>query len=352
MGTEYITEELPESRYDEWLRFVAASPEGSIYAVPQYLAALSRVNGGRFVLLGVRHGDELVGGVPLYEMKSRFGPYVAPRPLLYYNGVLLRRYETRYPSERTSRHLKVLEALEAAVTRRGYARLTLASPSSLTDARVFVAAGWRAVPRYTYVIKIADLGSLWHRVEQNLRRLVKRCEGEGITFHDDGDFDSFFRLHVSIMGRRRHERYLTEDAFRRFYEELRTASLCRLFDARTPGGQVVASQLVLLGPNPVCHIGAAATDEKFQRSGVSAFLRWKSFEALSALGYQAADLTDAALSPVTRFKSQLGGELEMTLLLDAPQSLVYRSVSSAKTLLARLKGSGLRGALLSVRSRR
>ena len=141
-----------------------------------------------------------------------------------------------------------------------------------------------------------DLGLLWNRIEQNLRRLVKRCERDGMRFHDDGDFDSFFRLHASIMERRKHEQYLPEPAFRGFFQELRAASLCRLFEARATGGRVIASQLVLLGPNPVCHMGAAATDEEFQRSGVSAFLRWKSFEALSALGYVAADLTDAALT--------------------------------------------------------
>jgi hypothetical protein len=291
-------------------------------------------------VLGVRHGEELAGGVAIYEDDSRYGAFVSPRPLLYYNGVILRRYGTRYPSEQASRHLKTLVALESALTQRGYARLTLASPSSLRDARIFLAADWDVLPRYTYVVKIGDLSSLWQRVEQNLRRLIMRCEREGMSFHDDGDFNSFFRLHASIMERRKQEQYMPEAAFRGFFQELRAASLCRLFEARAPGGRVIASQLVLLGPNPVCHVAAAATDEDFQRSGVSAFLRWKSFEALSALGYVAVDLTDASLNPVTHFKSQFGGELEMTLLLDAPRSLMYRIGSGAKSLLARARAGG------------
>ena len=36
MGLDYRTEVLPESRHEEWLKFVAGSPEGSIYALPQY----------------------------------------------------------------------------------------------------------------------------------------------------------------------------------------------------------------------------------------------------------------------------------------------------------------------------
>jgi Acetyltransferase (GNAT) domain len=349
MRTGYRCEILPESRYDEWLKFVAASPEGSIYAAPDYLAALSRADGGRFVLLGVRFGEELVGGVALYEKDSRFGSYVSPRPLLYYNGILLRRYDTRYPSERTARHIKTLEELESALVKRNYAFLTLASPSSMTDVRTFTAAGWHAQPRYSYVVDIGDLDSLWARTEQNLRRLVKRCEREGITFHQQGDFDAFFRLHTSIMDRREHGHYLSEAAFRGFFQELHAASLCQLYEARNSAGKAIAGQLVLLGPSPVCHIAAAAADQQFQSSGVSAFLRWKSFEALSALGHTAVDLTDAALNPVTHFKSQLGGELKMTLALHAPQRLAHRLITGARGVIMRLR-TGLRAS--STRSHR
>jgi hypothetical protein len=52
--------------------------------------------------------------------------------------------------------------------------------------------------------------------------------------------------------------------------------------------------------------------------GATAFLRWKVFEVLSGLGYAANDLTDAALNSVAHFKSQLGGTLEMCLILEKP----------------------------------
>lgn len=337
MGTEYRSEIVRESGYDEWLKFVAASPEGTIYALPNYLAALGRADGGRYTLLGIRRGDELAGGVALYEKDTRSGPCVFPRPLLYYNGILLRRFDTRYPSERTSRYLKTIEVLEPTLRQRGYGLLTLASPASLNDVRPFQAAGWSVQPRYSYVVDIADTTALWERVEQNLRRLVKRCERDGISFHDDGDFDAFFRLHASIMDRRERGYYLAESAYKAFFNELKAASLCRLFEARDTAGRAIASQLVLLGPNPVCHVAAAATDQDFQRSGVSAFLRWKSFETLSALGYAGVDLTDAALNSVSHFKSQLGGELRTTLVLEAPKSLQYRMISGAKSVLSKLK---------------
>ena len=62
------------------------------------------------------------------------------------------------------------------------------------------------------------------------------------------------------------------------------------------------------------------------------------FEALSALGYAANDLTDAALSPVTRFKSQLGGDLHLSLLLEGPRSRLYRAGHGAVTWARQLAG--------------
>lgn len=330
MGCEVRVEPLHESEFDDWARLVRASSQGTVYALPDYLAALCRAAGGRFVVLGARQGDELIGGVALYECDSRYGRFVAPRLLLYYNGPVLRSYETRYPSEQTARHLKTLTALEQAITARGYARVTLACSPALTDVRPFQEAGWLAAPQYTYVVDIAEPAARWERVEQNLRRLILRCERESLACVADGDLDAFVALHASTMARKGGGLYLSAAGFRQYFDALSGAGLCRLFSARKPDGRVVASQLVLLGPNGRCHVVAAAADEAFLRSGVSAFLRWKSFEALSAAGCKEADLTDASLNAVTHFKSQLGGELRVLLVLDAPRTLYYRLGSEAK----------------------
>jgi hypothetical protein len=327
---EVRVEPLRQSELADWARLVRSSPQGTVYALPCYLAALCGAAGGRFVVLGVWHGEELAGGVALYECDSRYGRFVAPRLLLYYNGPVLRSYGTRYPSEQTARHLKTLAALEQAITARGYARVTLACSPALTDARPFLEAGWRAAPQYTYVVDIAEPPAQWERVEPNLRRLILRCGREGMACVADGDLDAFFALHARTMARKGGGLYLSAEGFRRYFDTLSRAGLCRLFNARQPDGRVVASQLVLLGPNGRCHVVAAAADEAFLRSGASAFLRWKSFEALSAAGWKEADLTDASLNPVTHFKSQLGGELQVLLALDAPRTLYYRLGSEAK----------------------
>jgi hypothetical protein len=314
-----LVRQLGEAEYEAWNRLVARSAEGSIYATPEYLAALCEATGGAFRIAGAFRGDELVGGVPLYEERRPWGTHVAPRLLLYYCGPVLRPHETKYPSERTARRVEVLQALAEALGGMPYARLRLRARSPLSDIRAFQAAGWRVWPTYTYVVPTADLAAQWERVEQNLRRLIGRCGRQGILFTDDDDFDSFFALHLELHERKGAALYLPRPAFERYFRRLKAAGLCRLFHARLPDGRSIAAQLTLLGPHPVTHTVSAAAHGDYLNLGASAYLRWKAFETLSALGYAANDLTDAPLNPVTHFKSQLGGDLETCFVLGRPE---------------------------------
>lgn len=324
MSRHLTIELLPQSSYPAWGQLVASSPEGSIYSTPEHLDALCAAAGGRYRILVARHGDELAGGIALYEREDILGRYVAPRLLLYYNGIVLQQGASTYPSVETAHRLKTVTALAQALDGAGYGRVELRNVSALTDVRPFLAGRWTPRLSYSYVVPIADLSAAWARVEHNLRRLVTRCTQQELTCTADDDFDSFFALHAATMERKDAPVYLPRPAFAGFVSRLHAQGLARLFHARTAEGRAVASQLVLLGAHPVSHVVAAATDPEFSKLGVSAFLRWKSFEALSALGYRATDLTDAGLSPVTHFKSQLGGDLRVSLVLVSQPTRRYR----------------------------
>ena len=111
-----------------------------------------------------------------------------------------------------------------------------------------------------------------------------------------------------------------------------------------------AAQLVLLGPHLVSHTACAGADPEYNKQGASAFLRWSAFEALATLGYKGNDLTDATLNPVTHFKSQLGGALELSLVLQSPRSRRYVWNERAGAAVARARGSA--GALVRRLARR
>lgn len=335
---EIETSILGEAGYGDWASFVTSVPSGSIYARPEYLDALCSATDARFRILAVRQGDMTLGGVGLYERDGRFGRYVSPRLLLYYNGPVVREHESKYPSEQTARKLKILSAIEGAVRNAGYASVALKPRSAVADVRPFLSAGWSATHGYTYVVSITNLDETRSRIEQNLRRLIDRCGRAEIVFSEDHDFDSFFALHSLTMDRVDFQVYLPQAAFKKYYETLARAGLAQLYFARLPDGRAVATQLVLLG-HSVTHTVCAGADPEFMKSGVTAFLRWKAFERLSQLGHTANDLTDASLNPVTHFKSQLGGSLESLIELRSPETAKYRWGTRATKLIEQSRGA-------------
>jgi CelD/BcsL family acetyltransferase involved in cellulose biosynthesis len=331
-GAAVAARELAAADFAAWRELVARSEQGGPYALPEYLAALCAAAGGSYRIVGVFLNGQLAGGLALYETASRAGRVAGNRTLLYYNGVVLGLPPKKFHSDRTAQLQSVLGALERQVASMGYAHVLLHCDPSVTDVRPFLAQGWTPGVSYTYVVPLDDLRAQWERIDQNLRRLVKRCEKDGVAYREDADIGSLFRLHLQTHERKGAPLYLPEPAFRRYFEQAHAAGLARLGHAVFEG-KVIASQLMLTGPGKVAHTVCAGADEDYLRMGASAFLRWRAFESLAQAGYTANDLTDASLNPVTRFKSQLGGELRATLSV----SKTFSRLHALETTLREVK---------------
>ena len=315
--------QLPEAQYDTWTKLVSKSAAGTIYNTPEYLDCLCSAAGGSFRILAAERHGELVGGIAVYEQQRFWGKQFTGRLLLYYNGIVEAPIAGKYPSEVTAQHTDMMSALEAALRLLGCGRIQIRNRHPFTDARVFISKGWRVIPSYSYEVALNSLDATWARMEHNLHRLVRRSEREHLQFSEDDDFDSFYKLHEQTHQRKKVALYLPRKAFEQYFRRLYAQGMGRLFHARLSGGRAVSSQLVLCGPHAVSHTVAAATDAEYLQLGATAFLRWKAFETLAQLGFLANDLTDATLNPVTHFKSQLGGDLKMNLVLEYPESMPF-----------------------------
>ena len=334
--------ELRAEEFDLWQSLLAASPDGSIYNSPAYLSALCKVTGDRFKIVGVFRETELEGGVALYEKRLRSATSVGLRSLLYYNGPVIARSATRYPSLRTAKVLHVQECLIDHLSGMGYQSIALKGMPSLDDVRPFLSAGWKVWPAYSYVVPLEDLASQWLAVEQNLRRLIRRCkEREGLVCVADDDFETFWDIYSGTLARRGLAPYLAKRAFAEYFGQISQQGLGKIFHARLSGGEAVATQLVLTGPFATTHTVCAGSDDEKAPGGANAFLRWHVFEHLAGLGYKSNDLTDAALNSVTHFKSQLGGRLAVAFVLETPRSLLSEASSladrGARAVVGRLK---------------
>lgn len=143
MSQQTSVVELSVDQYPAWKALLAESPDGSVYHQPEYLGTSCASAGGRFRILGAMQAEELVGGVALYERDSPFGAFVAPRLLLYYNGLVLRRYDTKYPSHQSAHDVATLSALVERLESLGFGSIKPRNPGTMTDIRSVVVRGWR-----------------------------------------------------------------------------------------------------------------------------------------------------------------------------------------------------------------
>jgi hypothetical protein len=330
---------LEEAEYEAWDRFVTACPTGSVYSCTKYLDVLARMTECRFRVMALIANGQYVGGVALFERPTRWGRILEPRLLMQYNGLVLAHAESKYPSQRASNTIKITDEVAAFIESQKYAKTLLKCRWPFVDVRAFTQRGWLATPSYTYIVPLSDLERQWDLVDRNLKRLIRRCERDGLAVTVDDDFESFFRMHEETHQRKGAPIYLSKIKFADYFKELHANGLARLYHARLPDGASIASQLVLAGDHPVCETVSACADGRHLKTGSNAFLRWKAFKHLAADGYTHNDLTVASLNSVTRFKSQFGGDLRLCFVLSYPSSRRYRwgsrMMSPVRALLRR-----------------
>ena len=335
MSKSLTVKYLDSSEFEEWDKFVDRSENGSIYSKSYFLEALSQVYSAGYRILAVYKNDELMGGVGIYFNKTRYGDKVHIPPLLYYNGLVIKEFPTKYPSVLTYKQLDIVNAIIDELEGGNYASVDLSSRYSFQDLRAFAWRGWKIWPRYTYVVPISDLNQQWNYVEQNVRRLINRCESENMSIVIDDDIETFIQLYQGTYQRKGLTSYINRDRFLKVYQTLKKHDACQIYYVSLPNGQRIATQVVLMTEHPVTHTWMAGSDPEFLKTGASAFLRWKVFEDLNRRGYAFNDLTDATIASVAKFKSQFGGNLEQSFVVYKVMSARLKLHNKFKSVLSR-----------------
>jgi hypothetical protein len=133
------TRYLEPSEYELWDRFVDTTRLGSIYNQSFFLHALCQAIGTQFRILAAFKNNEMVGGMGLHYNSSRYGDMIHIRPLLYYNGLVISDFDSKYPSITSSRQTEVINAILDELESGKYAFAEFSSTHPLDDLRPFLA---------------------------------------------------------------------------------------------------------------------------------------------------------------------------------------------------------------------
>ncbi len=162
---------------DVWDRFVAESPQGTVFSTLGWMRIAAEAQGGEPVALGVFEGDRLLGGASFLEISK--GPFrKATTPSLTpYGGILYRPFHGKRRSDEEGLWHSCAVPLADYLGRR-YDFVCLVHPHPVMDARPFSWSGFDSRVRYTYHLDIASPDAVWDNLEHRMKTVIRNADGE------------------------------------------------------------------------------------------------------------------------------------------------------------------------------
>ncbi len=312
-----VIEVAPEEvgRYDA---FLAASPQGTLFAGGRWLALLAAHFPGRVFALAFARGGEVRAFVPVWERRSALGSATADvPPLTPYWGPCLPPPAGLRTERLKARDHEVLAAVAAELLRR-FRFVRMACHPSLGDVRPFTWAGFASSVRYTSKLPPASPDAFLATVSSTLRNKIK--QGEGRRVEESTDAGPLLPLYALTFARQR----LKPPVPRPFLPDL-VAAFCptagKLFYLRDEHGDAVAARLLLWDGRAAYDLLAASGEGG--RGPLGAYLFWREISAAWELG-RPLDMVGVNVEAIATFKEAFGGTLTPYYVPSAYRSVVSR----------------------------
>lgn len=325
----YIIRALDREEFPRWDDFVRERSPGLLFFRSPWLSSMSRVFGADWGVLGFFHGEDLVGGMPLFILSRRGCRISAPPRYTPYCGFLL-----SLSSERAERLQSQAQALARSLTKTLSERfdfVAIASSPQFVDLRPFYQAGWEIKVLYTHLLKLTSEEELHSRLDSAVKNKLNKARKLSVAVEEEEEASVFFPLWEMSLRRQGQRPFIVASRFRELFEDLRRENLVRLFVARL-GGEAVASRVAVID-RPLVYDWLAGADSDHFRTGANQLLVWEMIREFREEGFSQLDFCGANLPGVADFKASFGGELKSYYSLSRSFNLkgnVYRWLQSLR----------------------
>ncbi len=314
----------------EWDAFVAAAPQGSF---PQ-LTAWARANaekGWGVSRLALASGTGLVGAQILVH-RMRPSPWArgyAPR------GPLAEDLDQKALTDFTA-------SVRAASRRLRLSHLVIDPqlPAGHAAEGWLEALGWRRIGAIQINrTRVLDLTlpekALWSGLRSSARWSVNKARRSGYATDDAGQAGmvDFERIYLETA---RRVGFQPGAAFRTVFREFEADGAARLLLARAPGGEAVATLVLLSCGRRIIELYGASTREG-ALGRANYLLKWEAIRSSRERGFYSYDMWGTDERGVAEFKAGFGGEEReyigaWELVTDRPARWVLDSTSRARAL--------------------
>jgi hypothetical protein len=181
---------------DAYNRFVATSPQGSLYCYSWWLDAVAPKQSR---ILSVSHGGEIRAAWPLTYQQHEGQTILAMPPLTQTLGILLAPSSAKY-AERLSQEHRAIEELIRQLPPAMY--VSQHFNDQFTNWLPFHWHQFQQTTRYTYLLSnLQDLDALWDGIRKSARTSIRNASKHGLRVREASDLHEVFRLYALTMNR-------------------------------------------------------------------------------------------------------------------------------------------------------
>ncbi len=309
--------ELTVSDDTAWDQFVAASPQGNVFLRSNWLRMLTETSSEKLSLLrfGVFNARGQLRGGWAIPCREWHGMRFSHGFEFFYCGPMLVPELSTATVHQIGERQQVLTELARTVATRTDLVAAEAHPS-LRDARAFLFEQWVVSPEYTHVWDIADPENLLKAMNRNKRRQIRHAL-EYFRFGSEAasgsNLDAFMTLYQAAMNK--FSWYLTptwEAMSRQRISWMEEQNGCRLYTARTTGGDILAVLLVLIShEDETAYYWRIGYDTPGRDADVVPALYWQAALELrqESPALRFVNFGGSPQPTLSQFKDHLGGTL-------------------------------------------
>jgi hypothetical protein len=294
---------LELTEYDKWDSFVAGSPQGTIFHKSYWLKS----SGEEFCIYGYFKGDELFAGLPLCCSTSRLGIKKAYHPYLTpYLGIVFRDNKAKYVT-RVSDEKDMAREIAQKI-KEDFDSINFSFTPFVIDLQPFIWEGFAARVKYTYMLQVDDLDSVWNGMDAKRRNDITKAEKDGIYVEANDDFEHTLALVEKTFERRKKDVDFRSAAFR-YNETLSRNGQCKSFLAKSKEGQAIGVVYIVWDEKRSYYL-LGGYDSQKSHHGASAIAMWRAIKfTKNELGLNQFDFEGTMIQPVEMFFRKFGGNI-------------------------------------------
>lgn len=303
-----------------WDDFAALSPQGTAFSQSAWVAAAAYAQGGELTMIGVYDAGKLVAGLAYVHIergpvKKATSPAMTP-----YCGIHYRPDPGKRSSEAQSFNLDCASAVIQWLEKR-YQHVFLVHSPAMADIRPFSWAGYSDTVRYTFVMDITDVDSLWDMLERRVRTVIRNAE-DSLTLGDAVDVDTFGILYEHIYGDRGQALPFPTAMVKTMTERILKDGLAEMRSVKNASGETVSAMILVRDSNTVyAWLSGSLPGEN--SSGAFSLLFWDGVKRYSET-HSRLDMVGANIKSIAFFKKGFAGELTPYYVSERYSSLFAR----------------------------